>query len=139
MSQAFTGVGTQLQVGNGASPEVFTKIEELLTIGGPELSTEQVEVTSLDSTGGYKEYKPGLRDGGQVSFDMNWIASTLQEQVRDDISDGTARNYKIVWPNSPSTSVVFNASVVSVSFNTEPNSAVTASVALQINGAPVWA
>lgn len=136
---AVTGVGTVLAVGDAASPEVFTAVTEVSNIGGPELAAEQVEVTSLDSAGGFKEFITGLKDGGSVSLESNWIKSdAMQVQMRDDVQAGTKRNYKITWSDSPPTVVDFNASVEQFSMNTEPDSPITASLTLKISGQPVW-
>lgn len=138
-TKAVTGVGTVLAVGDGASPEVFTAITEITSIGGPELSSEQVEVTSLDSAGGFKEFVTGLKDGGSISIENNWIKSDVsQVQMRDDVQAGTKRNYRITWSDSPPTVVDFNASVEAFSMTTEPDAPVTASMTLKISGAPVW-
>ena len=51
-------------------PENFTKIGRIRDISGPEPSVNEVEVTSNDSPLNYKEFIPGLKDGGNVSFDM---------------------------------------------------------------------
>ena len=50
---AKAGVGTTFSVGDGASPEVFTAIGEIVNASGPNISAEQIEVTTLDSSGGY--------------------------------------------------------------------------------------
>ena len=56
--------GVQLKSGDGAGPEVFTKIGELKDISGPDEASDQLDATSLDSTS--KEFIGGLRDGGEV-------------------------------------------------------------------------
>ena len=66
MTQATAAVGTEFRLGSTASPPVYTAVAEILSISGPEVSVEEIEVTSLGSTGGYKEYVSGLKDGGTV-------------------------------------------------------------------------
>lgn len=142
MTNAISGVGAEFQVGDAASPEVYTKVAEVLSISGPELSAEQIEVTSLDSTGGYKEYISGLLDGGTVSIEFNYYKGNTQQQTlktRVSTANQAAANYRIILPDSPQTSVTFSAIVESFSMNVEPGSAVTASVGVKISGAPVWA
>lgn len=51
-------------------PANFTKIGRIRDISGPEPAVNEVEVTSNDSPLNYKEFIPGLKDGGNVSFDM---------------------------------------------------------------------
>lgn len=141
MTSAIAGVGAEFQLGDGASPEVFTKVAEVISISGPELSAEQIEVTSLDSSGGYKEYIPGLLDGGTVSIEFNHVnGSTNQETLRTRVSTAnqTANSYRVVLADSPQTVVTFQAIVESYSMNVEAGSAVTVSVGVKISGAPTW-
>lgn len=137
-TNAFTGVGTTLQSSDMEVTPAFTTIPEVRNIGGPELSVESVEATSLDSTGGYKEYISGLKDGGSVSFELNYTGHAQQQLLRTDLAAGTLRDYRITWPNSPATVVDFAATVESFSMTTEPNAPVSVSVTLKISGAPTW-
>lgn len=139
MTAAKSGVGTTLQRGNGASPEVFTTVAEVRQISGPELTSEEVESTSLDSVGGFKEFIGGLKDGGQVQFDCNYIGSDVQQNAIRDNVGGVTENYRISWPFSPTVTCTFAAQVVGFSMSTEPNSAISASVTLKISGSPTWA
>ena len=68
MSDAIIGYGTIIARGNGAVPEVFTAIAEVISIDGPGLDSDDVEVTHLSSPGGYREYKGGLKEPGEVSM-----------------------------------------------------------------------
>ena len=55
-SNAFVGVGTQLKRSNmETGSEDYTAISEVTNIAGPTMTRDSVEVTSLDSTGGYRE------------------------------------------------------------------------------------
>ena len=141
MTSAISGVGAEFQLGDAASPEVFTKVAEVLSISGPELASEQIEVTSLDSTGGYKEFIPGLLDGGTVQIEFNYIdGNTQQETLRTRVSTSgqTAANYRIQLPDSPLSYVTFAGIVESYSMNMETGSAITVSCGIKISGAPTW-
>lgn len=139
-TQAKAGVGTLFELrSTGGSPYTWTAAAEILTISGPDISAEEIDVTSLDSTGGYKEYITGLRDGGQVTLEMNWISGNAQQGLlRDRVDDDTRFTYRIKWPDSPQTIATFAAVVSSFSMNTEAGSAITASVALRISGQVTW-
>lgn len=137
MTSAVAGYGTKIGLGNSASPIVYNKIAEVLSISGPELSRETLEVTSLDSTA--KEYIAGLQDGGSISLEMNWISgNSYQQAMRALVTSGSSANFLIEWPNSPKTRVSFTAVAESWAINTEPNAAITASMSLKISGAPNW-
>lgn len=135
---AKAGIGTTLKVGDGASAEVFTLIGEVKNVNGPNVSNEQIEVTNLDSPNNFKEFIGGLKDGGEIQFEMNWIKGTKQTQIRDDVVSATLRNYQIVWPTSPSTTAVISAFPTSFAITAEPNAAITASVSLKLSGDITW-
>ena len=136
MTSAVLGLGTALQVSDAASPEVYTTIAEVLTISGPQLTAEDVEVTNMDSTA--KEYISGISDGGSINFELNWIAQTQQTTLRDDVEAGTARNYRVVFPTSPNTTASFNARCTEFSMTAEPNTQVRATANLKISGSVTW-
>ena len=138
MTNAVSGVGTTISIGDGASPEVFTAIGEVTNLGGPEISAEEIETTSLDSVGGFKEFIGGLRDGGSVTLDMNYLGSNAQQNDMRDNIGGVTKNYQISWPYSPAVTCTFAAQVSNMTFNTEPNAAISASVSLKVSGEPTW-
>ena len=43
-------------------------IADLTSIGEFGVESDEIDVTTLDSTGGYKEYIPGMKDAGEVSI-----------------------------------------------------------------------
>jgi hypothetical protein len=136
MTSAVLGLGTTLGVGSGASPQVYTTIAEVLSITGPNLTAEDVDVTNLDSTA--KEYISGVPDGGSVDFECNWTSSTQQQQVRDDVEAGTTRYYEVAFSTSPNTVATFQARATSFAMSTDPNSQLRASVTLKITGSVSW-
>ena len=136
MTSAVLGLGTTLQVGDGASPQVYSTIAEVLTMSGPDLTAEDIEVTNFDSTA--KEYISGVPDGGSINFELNWISGTQQQQLRDDVDAGTSRNYKVTFPTSPNTTASFDARCTEFSMTTEPNSQIRASANLKISGSVTW-
>lgn len=142
MSDATSGIGAEFRVGDGATPtEAFTKVAEVQNISGPELTAEQIEVTSLDSVGGYKEYIPGLLDSGSVTLEMNFLAGDAQQTaLRTKVMTvgQAATNFRIVLPDPATTTITFAGIVESYSPSVETGSQITASVTIKITGATVW-
>lgn len=68
----FHGYGSQLMVGNGASPELFEAIAELSEIQFGDMSTAVLERTHLRSPEAHREKLAGLRDSGAFSAKGNW-------------------------------------------------------------------
>lgn len=136
MTSAVLGALTQFKLGNDASPQVYTTVAEVLSIGPIGSTAPEVDVTNLDSTA--KEYIGGLADGNQVEVEMNWLTgNTQQEALRDGV--GTTKHIQIVWPDSPQTTATFQ--MVLLSFNrgeTTPETQLTASISGRISGAITW-
>ena len=44
----FRGAGTVLSRGDAASPEVFTGVGDVVSIAGPAITKDEIEVTALD-------------------------------------------------------------------------------------------
>lgn len=93
------GYGAEIGYGNGATPEVFTKVARVVDISGPEFSLESVDVTNQDSTGAFEEDIPGIVKGGEISFDVILVeAATTQVQLQTDILARTKRNWRVKKP-----------------------------------------
>lgn len=139
MTNATAAVGTAFQLGDTASPIVYTTVAEVLSIGGPDVSADEIEVSSLDSTGGYKEYITGLKDGGTVALELNWVKSNAQQTgMRDLVASGTTRAYRIQFSDSPQTVANFNGVVTNFSMSADPGSQIKASMSVRITGAVTW-
>lgn len=94
--------GTQLKRGDGASVEAFTTIANVTSISGPARSRETLDVTAHDSADGWMEFVGGLKDGGEVSLEINYDPAETTHDLDDDFDDTDPRNYQIViLPDTP--------------------------------------
>lgn len=133
MSDAFSGVGAQFKRGDGASAEAFAAITEVNSISGPNKSRETIDVTSLDSTGGYREFIAAFRDGGEVVLNMNFTRDGFVA-MDDDFETDTLVNYQIVLPDTGATTFDFSAFVTNVDMGVPLDDKVTMDVTLKISG-----
>lgn len=98
MSDAIMGIGITYEIADGASG--YDTIGEVFEVTPPNQQTEEVEVTHYGSTGGYREFIAGLRDGGEVTFGINWIPGNETDVILRDLhSAGTVRTHRITFPN----------------------------------------
>jgi hypothetical protein len=67
-----TGIGAHLQRGDGQSPENFVSTLGIKSISGPSMSRDMHDTTDMDS-GTFREFIGGLVDGGEVSFEANFL------------------------------------------------------------------
>lgn len=133
MSDAVSGVGTVLKRGDGASSESFVALSEVNEINGPSMDREQIEVTSLDSTGGYREYIGGFRDGGEVVLNMNWTRDNFITLV-GDFEDDDETNFQIVFPDDGETTLDFAGLVTSVPVTIPTDDKITMNVTIKVTG-----
>lgn len=91
------GFGTQFRRATTLSPgNVFETIANVTNVGGPSRSRETIDVTSHDSPGQWMEFIGGLKDGGEISLDINYDPAEATHDLDDDFDDTTARNYQVV-------------------------------------------
>lgn len=73
-SQGAVGLGTTIAYSAALSPPTFTNyILEPKDITGPGSTLEKAEFTHMQSTSGYREYKPTFKTSGDVTFKTNYV------------------------------------------------------------------
>lgn len=125
-SEAFAGVGTVFKRANVALAEVNS-------ISGPSKTRDTIDVTSLDSTGGYREFIGGFRDGGEVTLNMNYTQAGYT-YLNTDFESNSLQAFSIVLSDSWLTEYDFNAFVSNLTMNVQPDTQVTLEVTLKISG-----
>jgi len=126
MSKAFAGVGTVFN--RAGSP-----IAEVNSITGPGMTRDFIDVTSLDSTGGYREFIAGFRDGGTVVLNMNFTIDTWGLMKADFENDAPVA-YSIDLPDSDGTTISFNGLVTECPITIPTDDKVTADVTIKVTG-----
>jgi len=129
-SNAVAGVGTLFRRWSGSA---WVNIAEINSISGPSMSRDTIDVTSLDSVGGYREFIGGFRDSGTLQLSMNFSRSTFGTMKTDFESD-TSQNYEIVLPDAENTTLVFVGLVTELPLEITADDKITSSVTLKITG-----
>ncbi len=132
------GYGTLLKVGDGASPEVFTAIAEIRSVGNFGSERALIDVTNFDSPNTFMEYILAMKDGVEMAVGANWLpANTTQNLAAGMMSyqdSGIPKNFKIVLPGSFGT-FTFAALVRKFEVPTiAPNSAMEVTFTLKVTG-----
>lgn len=94
---AMTGVGVIVSRGDGASSEAFVALAEINSVTFSGLAQDTIDVTTLDSSGGYREFIVGFKDSGEISFNMNFTEASLI-LMKTDFEATSSRNYRITFP-----------------------------------------
>jgi predicted secreted protein len=129
-SKAIAGVGTKFKRWNGSA---WVDIAEINSITGPSMSRDTIDVTSLDSTGGYREFITGFRNAGTVVLAMNFTRATY-ETMLNDFESNTIQNYQIVLPDAENTGLDFEGLVSELPLTIPADDKVTADVTIQVTG-----
>ena len=133
VSEAIAGVGTVFKRGDGSSDEGFDAVGEINSITGPDKTRGTIDVTSLASTGGYREFIASFRDAGQVVLAMNWTRDGY-EDMNDDFESDSSVNYQIVLPDTGETTLDFAAYVTDMGLAIPFDDKITSDVTLKITG-----
>jgi hypothetical protein len=125
--------GTTLQRGDGATPEVFTTIPDVLTIAGPTATKREIDVTDLASLA--MEFKGGLADFGTFTVELNYIpGNPVHTALRNDFNNSASpvHNFKLNFVNGHYWT--FAAYVSGLPGNTQANSVQKSAMTLRCTG-----
>lgn len=133
MSDGIVAQGTFLEVGSGASPEVWSEIPECTTIPGPAGTSDEIDFTHLRSLGGRREFKQSFKDTDDLSLECNYIpGNVIQAQLRNDYNTGAIREYRKTYPDGATEQ--FSAYPKSCSSPTAVGDKVSFNVTLRVTG-----
>lgn len=130
MSNAVAGVGTKFRRWNGLN---WVDLAEINSITGPNKSRNTIDVTSLDSTGGYKEFIGGFKDGGTISLPMNFTRATY-ELMNTDFESADLQNYEVLLPDVEKSSFEFEGLVTELGLGIPADDKITADVTIKVSG-----
>ena len=130
MSLAVAGVGTEFRRWSGSA---WVQLSEINSITGPTMTRDFIDVTSLDSTGGYREFITGFRDAGTISLSMNFTRSTYNA-FQDDFESPDTHYYEIVLPDVENTTLEFAGLVTEIPITIPTDDKITADVTIKISG-----
>lgn len=127
---AIAGVGTKFKRWSGTAWETIANVT---SITGPSKSKETIDVTSLDSIGGYRDFIGSFRDGGTVQLSMNFTRSGY-DMMNDDFESDDSGNYAIELPDADNTTFEFEGIVQELPLNITPDAAITCDVTIKVTG-----
>lgn len=71
--------GSYLEVENAAGSGVFVRVAKLTSLAKPNASTDEVDVTHMESPGRAKQFEPGMTDFGEIAYGIIWDASSATD------------------------------------------------------------
>lgn len=132
---ATRGLGTVLKMGKDTAAK---KVAGLTEIGGLELSADTIDVTTLDSDGGYREFIGGFKDGGEVSLSGYFKPEVGQGQkeIYDAFESGAVQDFTIEFPEKLKTKWVFKGVVTGFTTSTSLEDPVSFEGTIKVSGKP---
>lgn len=128
--KATRALGTKFKKGNVA-------IANLTSISGIEITADTIDVTTLDSLGGYKEFINGFKDAGEVGIEGYFDASEGQMSFQGSIDTGTAEAYTIEFPPMLGASWQFDGIVTNFKVgDAEMDGTIAFGATIKISGKP---
>jgi hypothetical protein len=103
MSDAIIGTGILLKRGDGASPEVFVTLAENVTLKPPQLSRNEIDVSTHNA--GTEAKILGMLRKGQVTGTCNWLPTdashgTASGGMLADVLANVKANWRIDYPDA---------------------------------------
>jgi predicted secreted protein len=135
---AVFGKGTLLEKDTTGAGNWVT-VAQCRTISGPSYEGEEIDVTSHDSAGGFREFIRGLIDPGDMTadiiFDPNDQTHTGASGLIEDLKSGDIRPWRLQWTSAaPPQELIFSAFVRSFPITNPVDAELSASLTLRITG-----
>lgn len=122
--------------GGTATPASYTEVKEITGWNGPDGVASTIDTTHLQST--WKEFLMGLPDRGNVSFDMNFVATDPgQLACQAAQAARTLKGFRLTY--SDDKTLTFDGVVLSFQTSGGVDGKVDASMSLKISGAATLA
>lgn len=136
-TQARIGWGTLFKSGDGGGPEAFTTLAEVKSITPPSIARDTVDATHMESAEAWREFIVGLKDGGEVGLDLNFIAAgnarTLMAEF-DLLGSAAIKNRQVVFPDG--SIFAFAAALTGFEPEAPSDDGMVASATFKVTGKP---
>ncbi|MEW7009490.1 phage tail tube protein [Lentilitoribacter sp. EG35] len=99
-TEAEIGHGSEWRRGDGADPEVFTKLAEITSINGISVTKDTEDATHMDSPERWEEVISSIKRTGEISIEMNFDPDgATTTNCLADVNSNTPKNYQFASPN----------------------------------------
>jgi hypothetical protein len=128
--------------GTAINIALMIPVLEIVKLGGPGMKADMKEVTNMLSPNTYKEFIAGLREGGDITFEANYIPKdATQLNTQADLHAGTLSSWSLDMPGVPGSTNngiwMFNGYVASIAPTIPLDDRITVTGTIKITGKPV--
>jgi predicted secreted protein len=135
MSEAVNSIGVKFQrwdMTDSSSGESWVDIAEI-TGFNVDKTRETIDVTSLTSTRGYKEFIGSFRDSGTCTLPMNFLKANY-DLLNDDFEAEENRFYRIVLTDPAETTLEFEGLVTGLKLSGSVGAKIASEVSIKVSG-----
>lgn len=127
------GLGAQVRI---FIDPAYVEIPYSTAVMMPGIQFDTVDVTTNSSPNGFREFIPGLADGGEVTFTINWHDDeTSHQELWEAQQARDVTQFQIALPQFDTNNLFdFEAFVTGLSIESPTDSQVTQAVTLKITG-----
>ena len=135
----YTGRSGKISV-ESATPDTFTEIAQVNNIGSVAITSDEVEVTTLDNTSGFREYLQTFKDAGELPLTLVWDPALPTHGPTATglwglMVSGEVKKWQIEFPTTPPYIAEFDGFVKSFPTpSLTPDDALTAEVTIRVSG-----
>lgn len=122
--------GTEWSMHDGSS--TYVAVADVTSIDVLDASVDTIDVSSHDSTGQWREFVAGMKDGGELSMDINYDPS-VHGAIWSAL--GATRNHRITLTDSGAAVVAFSGIVTALQAQAPYDDKLSASVSIKVTGA----
>jgi hypothetical protein len=132
-TEASIGYGSALEIARASAPTDFTHIRETTDGTPPSVTDDNHEASHSQSPNRFKEYISGMSDGGEASFEMNYVPGSATDRFLLGL-----RGVKLVarYTFASGVQVIFDCLRQSYEANDPVNDKRTATLGLKVTGEP---
>jgi len=116
----------------------YRELLEITNIAGPTQKRTMIDLTNHDSVNGYREFVPGVIEGGEITVEGNFISGDSPGQIafHTDLQGTTIRACYLVLPMGVGAAFSFNAFAQGFDLALPVDSQVGVSGSLVVSGKP---
>lgn len=132
-NSALEAQGTKFYFGSTGSPNDFSAVPEIFSIGGPDGQSNWIDCTDLDSVA--KEGRPGLLDNGSIRVGLNFLPdNAVHAAIKAAWIARTLKRGKLMFTDASATKWEFDMYVTGFQVRTEVDGKLVADVTFRITG-----
>lgn len=131
-------MGTKLTL-EGVGSETDVVLAHLQSIGEQSTEADEIDVTTLDSPGGSKEFIQGSTDAGSIEVTANNVFDGQAELLQSVFNSGAVRSWTETYPDTAAT-LKYDGYLSKFTFGeATTDGLVTTNFTIRLTGVPVYA